>query len=813
MPTLRFQLLTILTIIWHPDLSHAQSTPVNFKIAFIADQGGGGNADAVLDLIVNEGADLVVHSGDYDYDDNPDRWDGKITQHLGAEFPYFASVGNHDEGDFYGSNGYQDKLEARMNRAGIPWRGDLGVQSAQNYAGMFFLLVAPDIFGNNHPEYIRAQLMQDNSVWSMVSWHKNMKEMQVGGKGNSTGWGVYEESRRGGAIILTGHEHSYSRTHLLSDMENQTVASTSNTLVLSKDDIPTIIDEGRTFSVVSGLGGNSVRDQERCHSGCPEWAIIYTSDQGAQPGALFGVFNFEGDGRMAHFYFKNISGQTIDDFFVRSTLGGPPDNQPPVSQAGPDLQLTRPAAIAQLNGMVFDDMVSEPLTTIWSYQGGTGTGNVTFADLALPITTVTIHGTSGTYVLELGAYDGEFAHTDSMVVTVLDAPPEPDTNSDFDEDVSEDSDERDDESQEAVQDANEDADERDDETDEFDEDTDEDIRTEENCPDCSNTLPCTEPVDCLECPVCPGDSNDLLGPIAVHGALRVEGTQLVNQHGASIQLRGMSSHGLQWFGDCYNDSSLTALAGDWDADIFRIALYVQEGGYETDPAGFTAQVDQLIELATSKGMYVVVDWHILNPGDPFANLNMAKEFFDHVASTHRDKVNVIYEIANEPHGVSWQLILDYTNQIIPFIRVHDSDAVIIVGTRGWSSLGLAEGGSMQEVIANPVPFANVMYAFHMYAASHGAYLSDLSAAADVLPIFVSEWGLTNYDGDGALALGSAQAFVDLMRVKQISWAGWNFSDGRRTTSTLVQGTCPNGPWNGGNLKPGGVWFRDQIKLQ
>ena len=31
-----------------------------------------------------------------------------------------------------------------------------------------------------------------------------MKAMQVGGKSNATGWGVYEESRRAGAIIATG---------------------------------------------------------------------------------------------------------------------------------------------------------------------------------------------------------------------------------------------------------------------------------------------------------------------------------------------------------------------------------------------------------------------------------------------------------------------------------------------------------------------------------------------------------------------------------------------------------------------------------
>ena len=104
----------------------------------------------------------------------------------------------------------------------------------------------------NSDTYIRDQLAADNSVWSICSWHKDMKLMQVGGKEDETGWGVYEEARKGGAVIATAHEHSYSRTHLLSSMMNQTVASTSNTLTLTK---------GSSFAFVSGLGGHSVRAQ------------------------------------------------------------------------------------------------------------------------------------------------------------------------------------------------------------------------------------------------------------------------------------------------------------------------------------------------------------------------------------------------------------------------------------------------------------------------------------------------------------------------------------------------------------------------
>jgi hypothetical protein len=210
-----------------------------------------------------------------------------------------------------------------MNRLGIPWTGDLGVQSALHFQGIFVLLTAPDIYGAGdgfHDLYIRDQLAADESIWSISSWHRNMTAMQVGGKSDDTGWGVYEESRRGGAIIATAHEHSYSRTHLLSSIQDQTVAGVGDPLVLTADDPATAEDEGRSFVFVSGLGGKSIRNQDLDG---PWWASIYTSDQDADYGALFGVFHYQGDPRLAYFYFKDISGTIADEFFVESAVALP----------------------------------------------------------------------------------------------------------------------------------------------------------------------------------------------------------------------------------------------------------------------------------------------------------------------------------------------------------------------------------------------------------------------------------------------------------------------------------------------------------
>jgi endoglucanase len=68
-----------------------------------------------------------------------------------------------------------------------------------------------------------------------------------------------------------------------------------------------------------------------------------------------------------------------------------------------------------------------------------------------------------------------------------------------------------------------------------------------------------------------------------HGKLQVVGTHLCDSSGKPVQLRGMSTMGLQWTGGIVNDAAFAALAKDWKADVVRLAMYVGEGGYAAHP--------------------------------------------------------------------------------------------------------------------------------------------------------------------------------------------------------------------------------------
>ncbi|MBO0930591.1 cellulase family glycosylhydrolase [Fibrella aquatilis] len=297
-------------------------------------------------------------------------------------------------------------------------------------------------------------------------------------------------------------------------------------------------------------------------------------------------------------------------------------------------------------------------------------------------------------------------------------------------------------------------------------------------------------------------------PVAANGQLKVLNRQLCNAAGNPVQLRGMSSHGLQWFGNCYSQASVQALATQWGADVFRAAMYVDEGGYLSNKTGIQAQVDQLVDWTGQAGIYCIIDWHVLNPGDPNVHLSDAKAFFGANAQKHAGKKHVIYEICNEPNGVDWNTVKAYADQVIPVIRQYDSQAIILVGTPTWS-------GTPGDVRANPLTganAANVLYTFHFYAGSHytQAYMDDVMKT---LPIFVSEWGTSNYSGNGGNDYTNAQKWLDLFAGQntsgqKVSWCNWSFADKAESSAALNPGACGNGGWN--NTSESGTWVKNHL---
>lgn len=288
--------------------------------------------------------------------------------------------------------------------------------------------------------------------------------------------------------------------------------------------------------------------------------------------------------------------------------------------------------------------------------------------------------------------------------------------------------------------------------------------------------------------------------------LHVEGNGLKDGQGNPIQLKGLSTHGLSWFPQYVNQELFTELAAEWNCNVVRLAMYSAEyNGYCT--GGNQEELKQLIrdgvQYAENAGMYVIVDWHVLGEGDPNIYKEEAKAFFDEMSKEFADKQHVIYEICNEPNGrVSWSSVKAYALEVIPVIRANDDDAVIIVGTPTWSQ-------DVDKAAAEPITeYDNIMYALHFYAATHKEDLRNrmVKALEGGLPIIVSEYGICSADGNGGIDAAQAQAWIDLMNEKNISYVAWNLSNKNETSAVFASGCNKSYGFTTDDLSEGGRWL-------
>lgn len=300
-------------------------------------------------------------------------------------------------------------------------------------------------------------------------------------------------------------------------------------------------------------------------------------------------------------------------------------------------------------------------------------------------------------------------------------------------------------------------------------------------------------------------------PVSQHGQLSVKNGQLVDKSGKGYQLRGMSTHGLTWFPEFVNESAFKTLRDDWNTNVVRLAMYVDEWGngqcYMGNKSGSLELLEKGVDICIKLDMYVIIDWHVLNPGDPSKYTNEAKSFFETVSKRYAKYPNVIYEICNEPNGgASWSgNIKPYAEKIIPVIRKNAPNSVIIVGTPTWSQ-------EIDKPLSDPLNYKNVMYAFHFYAATHAGLRSNVeNCVSQGLPVFVSEFGTCDASGGGANDFNETQKWLSYFDKQGISYCNWSICNKDETCSVLRPGTSANGNWSESNLTENGKWIRNWFR--
>lgn len=279
-----------------------------------------------------------------------------------------------------------------------------------------------------------------------------------------------------------------------------------------------------------------------------------------------------------------------------------------------------------------------------------------------------------------------------------------------------------------------------------------------------------------------------IGPVSNYGALGSSSGKVISlSTGKQVMLRGMSLYwsdatGIQY----YTSTSIDWMTKNLGIDVFRFAMGIESYkanltdlldeaySYKGAPESYLTKVDQMIESAIENDVYIIIDWHSHRAQ---FETELAQSFFSYVSQKYASIPNVIFEIYNEPVTNSWSTIQTYANAVIPQIRAYTQN-LILVGTPFYSQLG-SYGG---------IDATNLAYVFHFYAASHSvsSFGSKITTAINNgYAVFISEWGTTNADGDGAPSESATAEWTSFMETNRISNCNWSF---RHVTTTMGAST-------------------------
>jgi len=293
-------------------------------------------------------------------------------------------------------------------------------------------------------------------------------------------------------------------------------------------------------------------------------------------------------------------------------------------------------------------------------------------------------------------------------------------------------------------------------------------------------------------------------PVKTYGQLQVKGTQLCDQQGNPVVLRGVSFGWHNLWPRFYNKQAVKWLKKDWHITVVRAAIGASNVGnhYGENPQLALDCLYPVVDGAIKQGLYVIIDWHSHK-----LQKEAAVKFFGEMAKKYGKYPHVIYELFNEPVDDSWSDLKDYAAAVMGEIRKHDPDNIILMGCPHWDQ-------DIHLVAESPIEgFTNIMYTLHFYAATHHQWLRDRMADAvkKGVPVFVSECAGMEASGDGPLNPTEWQAWVDCMEQLKISYACWSVSDKDETCSMLIPKAKSTGQWTEDVIKPWGKMVRETMK--
>jgi len=246
--------------------------------------------------------------------------------------------------------------------------------------------------------------------------------------------------------------------------------------------------------------------------------------------------------------------------------------------------------------------------------------------------------------------------------------------------------------------------------------------------------------------------------------LKVVGNRLQNAEGKEVWLQGINVPSLEWneAGENVLKSAQVAIE-EWGANCLR--LPVQEASwFGKNGSAYKKRVNDVIVYAANRGVYTVLDLHRYR-----APRVEHLDFWKDAATIYKNNPAVIFDLMNEPHGVSWEIWRN-GGFVEEKTKKADEDAFLseeerLKNKQGFESVGMQglleavrSTGARNVIVAGGLDWAydlsgilkgyaledtadgnGIMYSTHVYPWKRGWQKSFLDAA-ELYPILVGEVG-------------------------------------------------------------------------
>ncbi|MFH1496717.1 MAG: cellulase family glycosylhydrolase [Verrucomicrobiota bacterium] len=298
--------------------------------------------------------------------------------------------------------------------------------------------------------------------------------------------------------------------------------------------------------------------------------------------------------------------------------------------------------------------------------------------------------------------------------------------------------------------------------------------------------------------------------------LKVSGNRLVDPQGNEVWLQGVAIPGLEIRPEGHGAvrSTIEAIE-NWNANCVRLAVkdtyWRGEGkpgketaGQSDDGAAYRATIDAAVNAAANRGAYLVIDLHVYRA---ISDEHLA--FWTDAATKYANHPAVLFDLINEPHGISWQVWRDGgfvptkdkqkvdesaflsdeekkknegfnspgMQKAVEHIRALGARNVIIAGGLDWAYdlSGIVDGYELKDT-----PEGNgIMYSSHIYPWKSD-WAGKVLRAAELHPIFVGEVGV-DIKKMGFLPLNRqedpetwAPDVLAFMQKHRLNWTGWSY---------------------------------------